>query len=658
MSDLSADTMVNNFGLTSTEMQAFEAALADREAEEVGADSRRPAADEDRSTAVLPRDHVSARAADLIIRHETGGRAYYQQVIKERPVWPRGQSGITIGFGYDLGYVARAQFLSDWAVLPQAALDALAIAIGRHGGNSSDAEMKSLLAELRNAAVIGWEVAEAVFRATTLPTFADTTARVLPNWSLLSPDCFGALVSLTFNRGPSYNRAGDRYREMRAIKDALVARRFADIGGHIRAMKRIWIGSAIETEMLRRRENEAALYDAGLAALTVPLAPTRPSAEEDGRGPQNEAEDWVEFTEEDIADGLARGRPLFEGVESGSRPVWPKDAHAPDYAHLRLSATDAPFDLDAEDLALLAELNDFPIAGSDVPILFGLRGCGIVRAAGGILLKDQRPDHMTPRCALGVWNRATGAVSVFPGSTVPDRRAVVKWQQTRKAGNLLPTGCYGYIVGPHATVGRNGVLNSRPGCFLLRKSLDEKREVIVRRSSEDLAYEVGDMVDRSRPGDNIHPTFFSEPVDFSSFGCQTVVGFADNGGNHRGPWAEFRRAAGLTDADGTPGKSYLYMLLTGAEARRASELRRSGLAADPQSRRQLRRLRFGSRGPAVTRLQTRLGLPDPDGSFGPNTAAAFYARQQSLTPAREADGIFTPGLDEALGFGVFSALGT
>jgi len=100
------------------------------------------------------------------------------------------------------------------------------------------------------------------------------------------------------------------------------------------------------------------------------------------------------------------------------------------------------------------------------------------------------------------------------------------------------------------------------------------------------------------------------------------------------------------------------MLLTGAEARLASALRRAGLAADPQARRALRRLRFGSKGPAVRTLQIGLKLANPDGSFGPNTAAAVFALQQSLSPNKEADGIYTPEMDMALGFGVFSQLGT
>jgi hypothetical protein len=48
-------------------------------------------------------------------RSETGGLAYYERVIKERPVWPGYASGITIGCGYDLGHHHAQQFESDWA---------------------------------------------------------------------------------------------------------------------------------------------------------------------------------------------------------------------------------------------------------------------------------------------------------------------------------------------------------------------------------------------------------------------------------------------------------------------------------------------------------------------------------------------------------------
>jgi DNA/RNA endonuclease G (NUC1)/GH24 family phage-related lysozyme (muramidase) len=629
--------------------------------------------------------HVSPRAFDLIVRHETGGPAYYDKVIRKRPVWPGHRSGITIGFGYDLGHVTAAEFERDWgAALPQAERAALARCVGLHGGNAAEERLRQLLAAVRHV-VVEWPVAEAVYRAATLPRFAARTNQVLPNCEMLHPDSFGALVSLTFNRGTSYRAEGDRYAEMRAVRDAMEARRFAEISRLIRAMRRIWTGTTIEAEMHRRRENEAALFEAGLAAMPAPLAAPAlmvgasatgglESADGGGRSPAaagpiplgvdtwegtGDEEAWQPFTEEDAAAVAGAGEPdgaAELGLESigATRLAWAPDADSPDYAHL----TDHPapaamdFTLAGADLALLAAVNSFPVkdAPPDTPVLFGLRGAAVLRDHAGDsepVLRDQRPDHLTPRCAIGAWDRASGGVSVFTGSTVPDRRAVVAWQTRRTAGNLLATGLYRYVVGVH---------NGRPGCFLLRDVQGNKRVVVVRRSSDDLAYDLADLADRCAPGDNIHPSFFSAPVDFSSFGCQTVVGSADNSGNHRGSWAEFRRAAGLTDGSGRAGRPYLYMLLTGREARLASLLRRQGLAGDPGALAQLRRLRFGSRGAAVRRLQERLGLPRPDGDLGPATAEALHGLQRRMPPVGgRSDGIFSPRLDAALGWGVLSA---
>lgn len=60
------------------------------------------------------RDVISQRAYDFIVGWETGGKAYYERVIRSRPVWPEFSSGITIGCGYDLGFHTDAQFRSDW----------------------------------------------------------------------------------------------------------------------------------------------------------------------------------------------------------------------------------------------------------------------------------------------------------------------------------------------------------------------------------------------------------------------------------------------------------------------------------------------------------------------------------------------------------------
>ena len=132
--------------------------------------------------------------------------------------------------------------------------------------------MRTLLGTVQEVTV-PWDTALAVFTERTLPLYIGKTAKALPNTEKLNGDCFGALVSLTFNRGASYGRGHDRakdrvdrYREMRAIKALMLRQRFAQIPEQIRAMVRIWAGTAIERGMRRRRFDEAKLFAEGLAA--------------------------------------------------------------------------------------------------------------------------------------------------------------------------------------------------------------------------------------------------------------------------------------------------------------------------------------------------------------------------------------------------------
>lgn len=112
--------------------------------------------------------------------------------------------------------------------------------------------------------------------ALTVPEAVSETRRVLPNAAELPPDAFGALVSLTLDCGAGgYDAAVDpldRYREMRGIRAAMADRRFADIPPLMRLMKRIWRGTSIERQMNRRREDEAQLFEAGLAGNAALVA--------------------------------------------------------------------------------------------------------------------------------------------------------------------------------------------------------------------------------------------------------------------------------------------------------------------------------------------------------------------------------------------------
>ncbi|MDQ0512157.1 hypothetical protein [Ancylobacter amanitiformis] len=672
-------------GLSTAEITATEALLGYRERDAFDAAERAEGGDEalvgvlatvPSPAALAAAARVSGRAFRLIVDYETGGRSYYERIIKSRPIWPKASSGVTIGFGYDLGYVGPDEYRKDWsgliAILSAPQRAALEACIGHHSGRDSAATMTALVGSVRDI-VVSWELSEAVFRARTLPKYALQTANALPNTDRLNGDCFGTLVSLTFNRGASYGKAfnpatdpKDRYREMRAIKAAMVAGAHADIPRQIKAMIRIWAGTAVEEGMRRRRTDEAALFLDGLAAGAPAGGPAVAALEEPGAfiaaagagagageglvaSTFSDEDNWVETSEDDLAEMALDGFAIGVAAAGAS---WAADAVQPDYAHLGEGLTlRVPFALTADDLALLAALNDFDVAAlaNDTPVLFGLRGAGIVKdhtAREGITLVDQRPDHALPRCVIGAWDVKAGKVSVFPASTVPNQAAVATFRNRGTSGNLLPTGLYHYVCGAHVTS------RATPGCFLLRKPDMSKRMVVVRRSKDDLAYETTDLVDRCQPGDNIHPAFFSQPTGFSSFGCQTVTGtFRD--GVHSGPWAAFRKAAGLVDVDGAPGRRYLYMLLTGAEARLASRLRLDGLADDPVARRRLRRLRAGSTGPAARRLQERLGLAGPDGELGPVTAESLHRFQAARGGG--SDGIFTPELDATLGWQVFAA---
>ena len=75
---------------------------------------------------------ISKKAIELIIKHEVGGRAVYEKRY-QKPVWSGGDSGVTIGLGYDCGYVTEKQFFSDWDGLNLNFIHALRKVVGIKG---------------------------------------------------------------------------------------------------------------------------------------------------------------------------------------------------------------------------------------------------------------------------------------------------------------------------------------------------------------------------------------------------------------------------------------------------------------------------------------------------------------------------------------------
>lgn len=207
----------------------------------------------------------SQAAIDLIVDEEVSGRAVYEKRYRH-PEWPGGHSGITFGIGYDIGQdkpeAAQAKLRADWkGRIPDAMIQALEPCCGVSGEAAH-----ALLAGVRPKVDISFDVAMGEFSARDLPEFEGKVARVLPNTDKLAADCFGALTSIAYNRGASFGLAGDRYREMRAIRDHMAAQQFERIPAEIRSMKRLWSNG-----LVGRREREALLFERGLKIGAAPL---------------------------------------------------------------------------------------------------------------------------------------------------------------------------------------------------------------------------------------------------------------------------------------------------------------------------------------------------------------------------------------------------
>jgi hypothetical protein len=205
---------------------------------------------------------LSKKSLDLILEFEVGGGENYYNKFLKNPTWPEGQSGVTIGVGYDLGYVNKAEFSEDWKDLPKETFDRLYKVVGIKGYNA-----KNLIRGLRDI-VIPWNLALKVFNNKTVSKFYNLTRQTFPNFDNLPEDAKGGLVSLVFNRGNALE--GDRRREMKLIRDGMKLvsnydqKALTFIANQIRNMKRIWIGGSIEKGMSRRRDAEAKIIEESL----------------------------------------------------------------------------------------------------------------------------------------------------------------------------------------------------------------------------------------------------------------------------------------------------------------------------------------------------------------------------------------------------------
>lgn len=194
---------------------------------------------------------ISKKSIDFIIQQEIGGRAYYDKVL-QKPSWPGGESGITIGIGWDLGYNTAQQLIKDWGLnLSIENINILKPVVGLKGSKAKY-KLKGDILNIR----IPFNMAYDVFVKNNVPRYFNLTKKIYPQLEELNEDTQGALVSMVFNRGASL--VGDTRTEMRAIVELVANKDYEGIAEEIEKSKRLWEHKGMDGLVIRR-EAEADL---------------------------------------------------------------------------------------------------------------------------------------------------------------------------------------------------------------------------------------------------------------------------------------------------------------------------------------------------------------------------------------------------------------
>lgn len=200
---------------------------------------------------------ISKKSIDFIIQQEIGGRAYYDKVL-QKPSWPGGESGITIGIGWDLGYNTTQQLIKDWGLnLSIENINILKPVVGLKGSKAKD-KLKGDILNIR----IPFNMAYDVFVKNNVPRYFNLTKKIYPQLEELNEDTQGALVSMVFNRGASL--VGDTRLEMRAIVELVANKDYEGIAEEIEKSKRLWEKRGLDGLVIRR-EAEADLIRNSIA---------------------------------------------------------------------------------------------------------------------------------------------------------------------------------------------------------------------------------------------------------------------------------------------------------------------------------------------------------------------------------------------------------
>jgi hypothetical protein len=204
---------------------------------------------------------VTPRALKLIMGAES--------LNQPGKVPPLESSGITIGYGDDLGQISKDDFKARWFdCIPRAHFERLRSVIGMHGALARGAALG-----LRDIVITPQAAMKAFNRM--LDSYAAETLKAFPGLETYPPDAQGAILSLVINRGDSMGKSSlnrfDGRQEMRDLRDAIArGATCEELGDIVMGMAPLWSDQGVDG-LVERRMAEGALIKAaddppGLAA--------------------------------------------------------------------------------------------------------------------------------------------------------------------------------------------------------------------------------------------------------------------------------------------------------------------------------------------------------------------------------------------------------
>ncbi len=196
---------------------------------------------------------VSKQTMEFILSYE--GFKAKPYVPKDKHGNVLGTSGITIGYGYDLGQQTKSQIASDLQgfYTPDEIKKFQSVA----GLKKNDAV--NGLTKVKNLTITKDTAMQLTKRVKA--NYAQQTYDIWPEVIDLHPHCQGALLSIVYNRGNELS--GDRYKEKKNIQIHLSKHEYSKIPNEIKAMKRLW-DIKIARGLHLRRDGEAEFFQKGL----------------------------------------------------------------------------------------------------------------------------------------------------------------------------------------------------------------------------------------------------------------------------------------------------------------------------------------------------------------------------------------------------------